>query len=84
MLTVEGKYSNGIVELVESVPDMENVKVLVTFPESQEPGLAVFGLTRNEAAVLRAKFETFVDWDDPIMDAYDDYDNARKSLESRT
>ena len=80
MLTVEGRYSNGVVELVEPVPEMNDVKVLVTFPGSAGIDLAAAGLTRPQAAELRSKFETFIDWDDPVMDAYDDYDNAKKRV----
>ena len=81
MLTVEGLYQNGKVELLQSVEDIEQAKVLVTFIENSDRELSTLGIGRAEAAILREKFATFEDWNDPIMDIYNDYDNAKAALD---
>lgn len=44
---------------------------------------ALGGMTRAEAAELRARLETFAeDWDKPEMDIYDDYDKHKAALEA--
>ena len=42
--------------------------------------LREIGISEEEAAELRAKFETFEDWNDPQMDIYNDYDASRSGL----
>ena len=43
-----------------------------------------FGLTQAQASETRNRLEAFApDWDAPEMDAYDKYDEARKTLETR-
>lgn len=43
-----------------------------------------FGMTPAEGRETRTRLESFAtDWDSPEMDAYDDYDAARKTLETR-
>lgn len=82
MLTsVEGVYRNGHVELSE-VPEnvTEESKVIVTFvPAAILPRghvlLADHGISKEQAAELRASLSTFADdWDSPEMDIYDDYE----------
>ena len=81
MLTVEGVYQNGKVELLESVEDVKQSKVLVTFINSPDLELTSLGIDRAEATILRHKFATFEDWNDPEMDIYNDYDNAKAALD---
>lgn len=81
MLTVEGIYNNGVVELLETVPAMDRSKVLITFLENSDIELKTLGIDEEAAAEIRWKFASFEDWNDPRMDAYNDYDNARKALE---
>lgn len=43
-----------------------------------------FGMTPAEGKETRSRLEAFTpDWDSPEMDAYDNYDAARKTLETR-
>lgn len=79
MLTVEGIYKNGKVELLESVHSTEMSKVLVTFLDGADIELSSLGIDRAEAADLKAKFASFEDWNDATLDAYNDYDNAKSS-----
>jgi hypothetical protein len=81
MLTVEGIYKNGKVELLEIVSEAEQSKVLVTFLEKNDIDLATLGIDQNRAAELREKFASFEDWNDPALDIYNDYDNAKLSRE---
>ncbi|GIK65505.1 MAG: hypothetical protein BroJett018_32990 [Chloroflexota bacterium] len=74
--SVEGIYRNGKIELAE-IPDEldENTEVMVIFVPKQRFDLASIGMTREEAAEMRAQMESFIeDWDDPRMDIYNDYD----------
>lgn len=81
MLTVEGIYSNGTIELLESVEAADRSKVLITFLENCDVALETLGIDEVAAAELRSKFASFEDWNDPAMDVYNDYDNARKALD---
>jgi hypothetical protein len=81
MLTVEGLYRNGMVELLQSVEDVKQARVLVTFIENSDLELSTLGIDRAEAVVLRETFATFEDWNDPEMDIYNDYDNAKAALD---
>jgi hypothetical protein len=80
MLTVEGVYKNGKVELLQSLNSKKEAKVLVTFIENTDIDLQTLGIDENAASELRGKFATFEDWNDPKMDVYNDYDNARAAL----
>lgn len=74
--SVEGIYRNGKIELAE-IPDEldENTEVMVIFVPKKRFDLASIGMTREEAAEMRAQMESFIeDWDDPRMDIYNDYD----------
>lgn len=42
--------------------------------------LRTLGIDEAAAAELRSKFVAFEDWNDPEMDIYNDYDNAKSSL----
>ncbi|MBX3288017.1 MAG: hypothetical protein KF855_01610 [Acidobacteria bacterium] len=80
MITVEGIYKNGRIELLESVSVDRQSKVLVTFLENSDVSLSAHGIDEEEAAELRNNLAAFEDWDDPAMDVYNDYDNARNAL----
>lgn len=84
MLTVEGIFKDGRVELLESVSSPKQSKVLVTFLVGTDVELSSLSIDENDAAELRQKFETFDDWNDPAMDIYNDYDNAKSVLDERT
>jgi len=75
MLTIEGTYKNGIVELSEAPDEITGARVLVTFLVPEEIDLQAMGIDEEQAADLRAKFETFEDWNDPEMDIYNDYNS---------
>lgn len=77
--TIEGVYKNGVVTLSES-PEVNGsqVRVLVTFLTDAE----TVDLSKTaDAADMRARLESFVeDWDDPSMDAYNNYDETLNEL----
>ncbi|MEO7674696.1 MAG: hypothetical protein ABIU09_11550 [Pyrinomonadaceae bacterium] len=83
MLTVKGVYKNGKVELLEAVPGPAQARVLVTFLENSDIDLRALGIDEIEAVELRDKFATFEDWNDPALDVYNNYDNAKSALEDR-
>ena len=60
-----------------------SAKVLVTFLENGDIDLRTLGIDEREAAELKDKFATFEDWNDPALDIYNDYDNAKSALENR-
>ncbi len=80
MLTVEGIYVNGTIQLLKSVETVNKTKVLITFLENTDVELKTLGIDESAASELRAKFATFEDWNDPEMDVYNDYDNARAAV----
>ncbi len=81
MLTVEGIYKDGKIELLETVSEVKQSKVLITFLESSDVDLRTLGISKEEASQLREKFATFEDWNDPALDVYNDYDNAKLALD---
>ena len=81
MLTVEGIYKDGKIELLETVSEVKQSKVLITFLESSDIDLRTLGISQEEASELREKFATFEDWNDPALDVYNDYDNAKSALD---
>jgi hypothetical protein len=83
MLTVEGIYKDGKVELLETVSDVKQAKVLVTFLENNDLDLQTLGINETQAEVLREKFSAFEDWNDPALDIYNDYDNAKSALDEK-
>ncbi len=74
MLTVEGTYKDGKMELTETPPkELAQARVLVTFLESKEIDLRARGISAEQAADLRARLSTFAeDWDRPEMNVYDE------------
>ncbi|HTG16214.1 MAG TPA: hypothetical protein VK747_13275 [Blastocatellia bacterium] len=83
MVTVGGIFKDGKVELCEPPPEISEARVLVTFLVPEDVDLQALGITEVQAADLRAKFETFEDWNDPAMDIYSDYDAAKAALDSK-
>ena len=72
MLTIEGVYKNGQVVLSETPEEVAESKVLVTFLDTRMIDLQEQGISKEQAAELRAKFETMAeDWNRPEMDIYD-------------
>jgi hypothetical protein len=79
LVSVEGVYRNGKVELSDSpdnVPD--ETRVIVTFLPSGQINLRDYGIDEAQAAELRARLAAFAeDWESPDMDIYDNYDIAK-------
>ena len=72
MLTIEGTYKDGKVELAEKPAQINESRVLVTFLESNGADLPVRGIDEIQAAELRARLKTFAeDWERPEADIYD-------------
>ncbi len=72
MLTVEGTYKDGKVELAELPAQVNQSRVLVTFLESNGVDLRARGIDEAQAAELRARLKTFAeDWERPEADIYD-------------
>lgn len=85
LISVEGVYRNGKVELRE-LPANVNVemRVIVTFVEPKFIDLRARGIDEAQAADLRARLATFAeDWNSPEMDIYDNYDAAKANLQAR-
>jgi hypothetical protein len=77
MLTIEGTYKDGKVELAEKPPHVDQSRVLVTFLEPGVIDLRARGIDEAQAAELRARLKTFAeDWERPEADIYDE-DPAR-------
>jgi hypothetical protein len=73
MLTVEGTYKNGHIELAEVPVEVTEARVLITFLEPKYVDLQARGIDEQQAADLRARFNTIAeDWDRPEMDIYDE------------
>ena len=73
MITVEGIYRNGNVELLQHPAACDETRVLVTFLEPKEMDLRQLGISEEQAADLRARLSTFAeDWDRPEMGVYDE------------
>lgn len=72
MLTIEGIYKNGQVTLAETPEEVAESRVLVTFLNTRYIDLQELGISKEEAAALRGKFDTIAeDWERPEMDIYD-------------
>ena len=72
MLTIEGTYKDGKVELAEKPAQLNQSRVLVTFLESNGVDLRTRGIDEAHAAELRARLKTFTeDWERPEADIYD-------------
>ena len=72
MLTIEGTYKDGKVELAGKPPQVNESRVLVTFLEPNSVDLRARGVDESQAAELRARLKTFTeDWERPEADVYD-------------
>ncbi len=82
LISVEGVYRNGKVELRELPANInEEMSVIVTFLELKFIDLRARGIDEAQAADLRARLATFADdWNSPEMDIYDNYDAAKANL----
>ena len=63
LLSIEGRYSNGKIELSESPQVPDDTRVIVTFLENGENGaidLRQRGIDEEQAASLRQRLSTFV------------------------
>ena len=73
MLTVEGTYKDGKVELAQRPAEISQSRVLVTFLESKDVDLQSRGIDETKAAELRARLKTFTeDWERPEASIYDE------------
>ena len=73
MLTVEGTYRDGKIELDQKPDQITEAKVLVTFLEPGKLDLRARGIDETHAADLRARLKTFAeDWDRPETAVYDE------------
>ena len=85
MLTaLEGIYRNGKIELSEIPTGVaDEAQVIVTFVQqsasaSHRVTLRDYGINPDQAAELRARLMPFAEgWEQPEMDAYDNYDAAK-------
>lgn len=79
LVSVEGIYRNGRVELTENPNNMpEGTFVIVTFVKTNDIDLASQGINQEQAEALRTNLSTFSeDWDSPEMSIYDNYDAAK-------
>ncbi len=60
LISVEGIYRNGCIELTENPHDMpEGTSVIVTFMQTNEIDLASQGINRDQAETLRNSLTTF-------------------------
>lgn len=81
LMTIEGTYRNGQIELKEPPAEVQNeTPVIVTFMGSSDMDLRARGINQAQAADLRAALATFEDWNEPEMDIYNDYDAAKSNL----
>lgn len=72
LLTCEGVYRNGQVELLEAPDNIEEARVFVTFLPTKPVLLNERGIDEQHATDLRARLKTFAeDWERPEMDVYD-------------
>ena len=70
--TIPGTFKSGVVQLAESVPDLPEGPVLVTFLETRTNDSGAPSLTPEQVAELRGKLAAWEeDWNAPAMEAYD-------------
>ena len=83
--TIEGIYRDGKVELSETPSDMcEGTPVIVTFLPANAIDLQERGIDEAQAADIRARLASFAeDWENPEMNVYDNYDDAKAKLQTR-
>jgi hypothetical protein len=70
--TIPGTFKSGVVELAESVANLPEGPVLVTFLEPVATDSGAPSLTPDQVADLRGKLAAWEeDWNAPGMEAYD-------------
>ena len=70
--SIEGFYRDGVVELLETVPNGTTGRVIITFFDAKSISLSQRGIDEQHAAALRHRLQPFnEDWDRPEMDVYD-------------
>ncbi len=73
MLTIEGTYKDGKVELAQHPAEISQSRVLVTFLESKDVDLQSQGINEAAAKDLRTRLNTFAeDWERPEAGVYDE------------
>lgn len=73
MLTIEGTYKDGKVELTQRPTEISQSRVLVTFLESKDIDLPSRGIDEPAATDLRTRLKTFAeDWERPEAGIYDE------------
>jgi hypothetical protein len=79
MLSVQGVYRNGKIELIEQPTNVrDETYVIVTFLERGWIDLRERGIDEEQAAELRSAMTAFAeDWDSPEMSIYDNYDAVK-------
>ncbi|MHB8524471.1 MAG: hypothetical protein ACYDH9_27465 [Limisphaerales bacterium] len=71
--TIAGTFKSGVVRLDESVADVAEGPVLVTFLPPSANALGAPSLTSEQVAELRGKLAAWEqDWNAPGMEAYDE------------
>jgi len=82
MLSVQGVYRKGKIELIEQPTNVrDETYVIVTFLERGLVDLRERGIDEAQAAELRAAMAAFAeDWDSPEMSIYDNYDAIKANL----
>lgn len=81
ILTVEGVFRNGKVELLHAPENIPEARVLVTFLPDFTGTEDARTFTPEEVADLRGKLAAWeADWNAPGMEAYDDYETRRRGI----
>ena len=70
--TIPGTFRSGVIQLGESVSDLPEGPVLVTFLETRSTDPGAPSLTPSQIADLRGKLAAWeADWNAPGMETYD-------------
>ena len=82
--TIEGVYRKGKIELSETPNDVgEGTRVVVTFLSPGSIDLREHGISKAQAAEMRARLASFAeDWESPKMNVYDNYDEEKAKLQT--
>ncbi len=83
-------HDDGTLEFAEPPPEVQGTtQVIITFLDSVLDSVAdphdlrTYGISPAEAAELRVRYGEIVeDWDDPMMDVYDDYETNKAKLQA--
>ena len=83
--TIVGVYRGGKIEFSETPRDVyDGTPVMVTFLPSNAIDLQERGIDEVQAADIRARLASFAeDWENPEMNVYDNYDEAKAKLQTR-